>query len=669
MLRLPTKNNNASIDHTREYPTNHKVSWHGGVHLNNFDVREIYPIMDGVVCYAKESDDAYSEPLDYLGVTNNGCVILRHTIELTKGIEFTFYSLYMHLAGLNNNFNKDIKEKSGSSLLDGTEAKHWQDQPFPKDVMLGIAGSVDGKQGIHLQICCDQANFLKLVNRTTPKLDTTKHGREDLVYGNTHYYVPTGTTVYQHEQKTNQFISLYTTLEPYYLVVNTKTLKIIKESNEAYETVDEVKTTYLLDRLSFPIYGKENYIDLTAPNIKKYSDADFPHWNYWTVIDDDQDENSQCNSKTIKKWFDDKKLTPSQLRLLKKGAICHFPFEWNGSTFDKRFSWLKTNPPKGMKPFTNKDMQKLEDHVKALCFYDKLPDNDQQALSGRVWHFEPLAFIEQVNNIWALNLPEFIYKTQDFVPSRRIYEDTPSEMALAHAECDDLRYKDMTEEQILALVPWVQRSELFAAMVSARKSDESIWRALYADFAALSMTAGDYKVVVKEMLDRFRANIGGIYKHKLIDQACAEHKTTREAFDNIKGILSDALSVNKGMLDKTDLITIENDIKTKVKLPKFDDYDWLNGLGITIHDTWSTHIILETLEVNGNNFKAKIRFRIQDHFGLDTGDIKPLKFNQQAIFAHWFVLQRWDKYGYKPFITEFGTSKVIEGTFASSNTV
>ncbi|MCK1969300.1 DUF3289 family protein [Franconibacter sp. IITDAS19] len=32
------------------------------------------------------------------------------------------------------------------------------------------------------------------------------------------------------------------------------------------------------------------------------------------------------------------------------------------------------------------------------------------------------------------------------------------------------------------------------------------------------------------------------------------------------------------------------------------------------------------------------------------------------MFKIWFVLQRWVKYGYKPFITEINATVTIEGT-------
>lgn len=97
-------------------------------------------------------------------------------------------------------------------------------------------------------------------------------------------------------------------------------------------------------------------------------------------------------------------------------------------------------------------------------------------------------------------------------------------------------------------------------------------------------------------------------------------------------------------------------------LPKFNR--WLNrtnGLVISVHDTWSTYIILESLIIYNNSWKARIRYRIQDHFGLDDNDITHSLYKYFRIFRLWFSLQRWNDYGYKPFITEIDAIIEING--------
>lgn len=656
IIRFPINNANLPVKADRDFPINQKISWHGGIHLD-IASQNVYSIMAGTVCYVRDSSkNINSPPLNYRGATHNGCVLLRHELKLdaddsTSQI-VTFYSLYMHLSTVEST----ILSMQGQQIDIGT--------------VLGRSGMVDGQSGLHFQICCDFANMKKLVGRDTSKLDLTKNGRTDISYGDTHYYLPVGSYInkYYYNNSMAYYLPEYETIEPYYLIVNNKTVKMLTEREGKYQLVKEFPTTYSNNMLYIEYLGQAAYLNTNDSFIKKYTDADFPHWLGWTLINDDRDQNSQCNSPTVLAWLNDKTLNRAELTQRKQKAICNFPFEWDGATIQQRFNWLKTDPPEGMTAFTDNDMKKFEDHIKELCFFDQLAAPEQKALRLRVWHFEPRAFIEHINKLDVLKFPVFIYKTENWAPTRKIYEDTSADMALAHQECEDLKYKDMMEQEILALpyssgIP-IPRQVMQGTLNEARSSDASLWRHLEQEFfSLLSTTGGQYKTVVKEMLAKFKANTGGIYKHNLIDRACADHKTTREAIEKIKDIFSIILEKKNGKLTSNDFTQIEKEIKEGVKLPKFDDWDWLNGLGITIHDTWSTHIILESLEVDGNRFKAMVRFRIQDHFGLGTEDITPYKFNQIRGFRNWFVLQRWDKYGYKPFITEFGTSKFIEGTF------
>lgn len=47
--------------------------------------------------------------------------------------------------------------------------------------------------------------------------------------------------------------------------------------------------------------GGQGVVNLAVATVKKFSDADFPHWTGWQLIDDDKDMHSQCNSAAIRK--------------------------------------------------------------------------------------------------------------------------------------------------------------------------------------------------------------------------------------------------------------------------------------------------------------------------------------------------------------------------------
>ncbi len=87
------------------------------------------------------------------------------------------------------------------------------------------------------------------------------------------------------------------------------------------------------------------------------------------------------------------------------------------------------------------------------------------------------------------------------------------------------------------------------------------------------------------------------------------------------------------------------------KLQKFDrSQDNFNGIGITVHNIWATHITVKSLQINNDRYRAVVHYKVQDHFGLDDNDILKAKFNQFRLFRIWFVLQRYNQFGFKPFM-------------------
>ena len=92
-----------------------------------------------------------------------------------------------------------------------------------------------------------------------------------------------------------------------------------------------------------------------------------------------------------------------------------------------------------------------------------------------------------------------------------------------------------------------------------------------------------------------------------------------------------------------------------------DIQDNINGMGITVHDTWATHIILKSLHISNDSYRAVVHYKVQDHFGLDVEDIAKLKFNVFRFFRIWFVLQRCNTFAFKPFMTNMEATVEITG--------
>ncbi|HBL8927443.1 M23 family metallopeptidase [Enterobacter hormaechei] len=420
------------------FPLNGAESWHGGIHITHTDEgmpnEKIRAIADGVVVsFRQPSPSKDAEPLNYLGPTDDGYVLLKHETETGSGDDgkVVFYSLCMHMKFL--------------------EAEIKQDAKIYRKAPLGSSGTCSGRNEFHFQIFCDDNNISKLTGRTTRELDVSKDGRTDAVYGDIHFYLPAGTKFYDKAPANNStsitgLSELYTSSAPLYASMtlaqgsctmvtrqkNTQTdgkydllgdplvnadgedyeynlyntaMRNYKESpsagfellrfgrviNTEHETLVPADAPLWMT-VSYP--GGKGVVNLADPNIKKFSDADFPHWTGWQLVDDDTDSNSQCSSAIIRKLQEDGEYNNQCGKL-----ICHFPFEWEKSTFDTRFSWLKTGNDKRA-PMTEADYAKFKAHAEALCF-------DSGAFnSGRLWHFEPNAFIEHFRKCSWMNLDE-----------------------------------------------------------------------------------------------------------------------------------------------------------------------------------------------------------------------------------------------------------------------
>ncbi|QYH16527.1 DUF3289 family protein [Enterobacter sp. DNB-S2] len=205
-------------------------------------------------------------------------------------------------------------------------------------------------------------------------------------------------------------------------------------------------------------------------------------------------------------------------------------------------------------------------------------------------------------------------------------------------------------------------------------SRDEVTRLMFDEFrelAKLYSFHGPYKNIITEMIDHMQENHGAPYSSPLLDRALKEQilndHSEKSSLLEIKDVLKRVIDYEHGFipLDKKGDIFDENgNLKEigKTVLPKFDrKIDNTNGLLISVHDTWSTHITLVSLLVSGDSYRATVHYRIQDHFGLDDDDVLNPVYREFRIFRLWFALQRWNEYGYKPFITEMNASVEING--------
>jgi len=257
---------------------------------------------------------------------------------------------------------------------------------------------------------------------------------------------------------------------------------------------------------------------------------------------------------------------------------------------------------------------------------------------------------------------------------------------------DDMRCGDLNERQLkeifqlsnisnivnpytlTRLTPFDNPQSRFAGVYATQQRGASVTlqecaRLLFSEMQVTSLPyacVGPYKDVINSMLRHFQQSTGAPYRDIRLDMAYKQQiqhdisaNSTRLA---IQRDIDKHINYTKAIYPSERLFELGKIISTNI-MPKFDSMllDKINGLGISVHDVYATRIELVSLEVSGNNWKGKLRYQGQDHFGLDNEDIRKKKFHQFQFFKIWFVLQRYNKFGFRPFLTNLEATVDIEG--------
>ncbi|MHC8346818.1 M23 family metallopeptidase [Pseudomonas sp. RT6P73] len=193
--------------------------------------------------------------------------------------------------------------------------------------------------------------------------------------------------------------------------------------------------------------SKSGWVDLNSLTVTKFSDADFPHWQGWQLIDDDTDSDSHCQSPFIRAFLnlDASKivsdntdavgvatspiynsLSPDEKQKLSdryvversiskdkleskdtqeriKRFICKFPSEWCKSDFDTRYGWLLKVSENG--PMPQDAYDKIKSHQQALSFWE---DAALEGIENKHWHMPPREFISAFRKCSWLSRNELV---------------------------------------------------------------------------------------------------------------------------------------------------------------------------------------------------------------------------------------------------------------------
>ncbi|AFN35394.1 hypothetical protein KUI_0299 [Taylorella equigenitalis ATCC 35865] len=162
--------------------------------------------------------------------------------------------------------------------------------------------------------------------------------------------------------------------------------------------------------------------------------------------------------------------------------------------------------------------------------------------------------------------------------------------------------------------------------------------------------------VIYKLIDRFQQNSSAPFNHPDLDRIY-KSRIYKDAGVGISkdGYLSithiEEILNNNSDKSKSQLVEMLHELIAGKKLPKFNSFwDYFNGTIISIHDIHATRIVIKHLDINKNGYDGVIGFYAQDHFGLDDNDVLKIPQNYIQPFGIWFLLQRYEKFAFKPFL-------------------
>ena len=274
----------------------------------------------------------------------------------------------------------------------------------------------------------------------------------------------------------------------------------------------------------------------------------------------------------------------------------------------------------------------------------------------------------------ALQFPSTLFKTQkwmdDYSASDMRCGDLTEAQLKSHYRLDYI--SDRVDPYTLTRRSSMDRPQSMFCC-NLRSQGEKITRQqcaiiLFDEFRQLSRKFplyGPYSHLIQKMITHMQNGNGTPFRDVSLDRALKDHILNDTTKNSTLLRIRDTLKKYIIWEDKKYPKNYKDELRKNIlegKLPKFDRFqDNFNGMGITVHDTWATHITMKSLHVDNDRFQAVVHYKVQDHFGLDNDDILKTKFSQFHFFRIWFVLQRYNQFGFKPFLTNMETTVEITG--------
>lgn len=229
----------------------------------------------------------------------------------------------------------------------------------------------------------------------------------------------------------------------------------------------------------------------------------------------------------------------------------------------------------------------------------------------------------------------------------------------------DMVSGDMTAEEIRQ-IPTAMGTRQFD-LRDPKQSEAKYHFMNFRNMATGLFSYGEMQMVILAMIAKFERNEGGEFRHPLLTQhAKAEHSTQLFVKAVMDGV-NTHIKATSGNINQEPLAAWMGQYPT-LRPPVLGAGNFLRGLAMAVHDTWGARAELVQFAQHGKHYKGRVKFTLYDHFGLDmpdvgpdahTGHIKP--YSLLSGFRSWFILQHYERFAYKPFISMMEFHYQIEG--------
>ncbi|MGJ3351249.1 DUF3289 family protein [Morganella sp. Je.2.23] len=205
---------------------------------------------------------------------------------------------------------------------------------------------------------------------------------------------------------------------------------------------------------------------------------------------------------------------------------------------------------------------------------------------------------------------------------------------------------------------------------------KAVSRILFDEMRQLSSQfswSGGYPGVLKKLITHMQNADGRPYRDRALDYAFRDNILDQDALNPLQGavkkIITAQIDWQAGKLcEDADLVNSLREGLNKTLFPAYNRWqDLKKRTPVIFNDTWATEVTLDFLHIKNNHFTAQLSYQLQGHFGLSTADMKRFC-DSSRFFRIWYVLQRYKKFAFKPFVINIKATTEIKGKAPGSRT-